>query len=39
MSKNVDLILITYKCLFFQTAAENLRCCWTASTMQEKLAR
>ena len=33
MWNNVNLILNTYKYIFsFQTAAENLRCCWTAST-------
>ena len=26
-------------CFFFQNAAENLWCCWAASTMQEELAR
>ena len=24
---------------FFLTAAENLRCCWTALTMQDRSAR
>ena len=33
ISHNVNLILNTYRCPFFQTATENLRCCTTASTM------
>ena len=33
ISNNVNLILNTYRCLFFQTASENLQCCSTASTM------
>ena len=34
----IEFLLLT-NVFFFQTAAENLRCCWIASTMQEKLAR
>ena len=30
VSNNVNLILNTNRCLFFQTATENLRCCSTA---------
>ena len=33
ISRNVNLILNTYRCIFFETATENLRCCSTASTM------
>ena len=36
ISNNVNLILNTYKCLFFQTTAENLRCCLTASSKQDE---
>ena len=39
ISNNVNLILNIYNCFFFQTAAENLGCCWTASTMQDESAR
>ena len=31
VSNNVNLILNTYRCFFFQTATENLRSCSTAS--------
>ena len=36
---NVNLIINTCKCLFFQTAAENLGCCSAASTMQHESSR
>ena len=39
ISNNVNLILNTYRCLFFQTASENLRCCSTASTMPCKTSQ
>ena len=39
ISNNINLILNTYKCLFFQTATENLRCCSTAWTMPCKTSQ
>ena len=42
VSNNVNLIINTYRCLFFQTATENLRCFSTASfdhAMQNESAR
>ena len=42
VSSNANLILNTYRCLFFQTATENLWCCSTASfdqAMQDELPR
>ena len=39
ISDNANLILNTYNCFFFQTAAENVGCCWTTSTMQDESAR
>ena len=39
MSRNVNSILNTYKCFFFQTAADNLRSFWTASTIQDESTR
>ena len=39
ISNNVNLIINTYKCLFLQTTAENLRCCSTSSTMQHEPSR
>ena len=39
ISHNVNLILNTYRCPFFQTATENLRCCSTASTMPCKTSQ
>ena len=39
ISDNINSIINTYKCLFFHTAAENLRCCSTASTIQRESVR
>ena len=39
ISDNANLILNTYNCFFFQTAAENVGCCWTTSTMQDESGR
>ena len=42
VSGNVNLIPNIYKCLFFQTATENMRCCSKAlfgHAMQDKSAR
>ena len=39
ISNNVNLILNTYRCIFFQTATGNLRCCLTTSTMPCKTSQ
>ena len=39
ISSKVKLIMNTYKWLLFQTAAESLQCCSTASTMQHESSR
>ena len=36
ISKNVNLIFNTYRCLFLQTATENLLCCSISATMPSK---
>ena len=39
ISNNVNLILNTYRCLFFQTVTENVRCCSTALLMPCKTSQ
>ena len=39
VSNNVNLILYTYRCLFFQTTTENVRCCSTASFDSMEIGR
>ena len=39
ISNNVNLILNTYRCLFFQTVTENVRCCSTALLMACKTSQ
>ena len=39
VSNNVNLILNTYRCLFFQTATENVRCCSTVSLDSVEIGR
>ena len=36
ISNNVNLIFNTYRCLFLQTATENLLCCSISATMPSK---
>ena len=39
VSNNVNLILNTYRCLFFQTATENVQCCSTALFVSMEIGR